>query len=175
MSCMKNFFQHIRQTGRRVWSRIRTPLVPLQRRIPYINKPITDADADEIGMDVYVDYLESAIEQGASMISVVSRFGTGKSSLIELLKKKYNGYEKKGSIRAKRVYCQVNLWSHLGKRVRSEKENAGTLELHRTFLYQMISALHPGKSSYFSKRTSRNFGMLRISTENPFRGAWMRN
>lgn len=174
MSRMKNFFLRIGQAGRRIWSRFRTPLVPLQRRIPYINKPITDAAADEIGMDVYVDYLESAIEQGASMISVVSRFGTGKSSLIELLKKKYNGYEKKGSVRAKRVYCQVNLWSHLGERTRPKRENDGTLELHRTFLYQMISALHPGKSSYFSKRTSRNFGMLRISTENPFWGAWIR-
>lgn len=174
MSRMKNFFWRIGQAGRRIWSRFRTPLVPLQRRIPYINKPITDAAADEIGMDVYVDYLESAIEQGASMISVVSRFGTGKSSLIELLKKKYNGYEKKGSVRAKRVYCQVNLWSHLGERTRPKRENDGTLELHRTFLYQMISALHPGKSSYFSKRTSRNFGMLRISTENPFWGAWIR-
>lgn len=56
-------------------NKIRVPLVSLKREIPYINKPITNVNADEIGMDVYVDYLESAIEQGASMISVISRLG----------------------------------------------------------------------------------------------------
>lgn len=174
MSRIKNFFGYIKQAAQKLLFKSGTPLAPLHRNIPYINKPITDTDADEIGMDVYVDYLESAIEQGASMISVVSRFGTGKSSLIELLKKKYSGFEKKGNIRTKRLYCQVNLWSHLGKIRQHEDGHNGTPELHRTFLYQMISALHPGKSSYFSKRTSRNFGMLRISTENPLWGAWIR-
>lgn len=164
MSFVKN---HLKQ-------KIKLPLISLHREIPYINKPITDVDADEIGMDVYVNYLESAIEQGASMISVVSQFGTGKSSLIELLKKKYNGFEKKGKAHVKRLYCQVNLWSHLGKVSEREERVDGTLELHRTFLYQIISALHPRASSYFSKRTSRNFGMLRISTENAFWGAWIR-
>ena len=115
MSRIKNFFGYIKQAAQKLLFTPGTPLAPLHRNIPYINKPITDTDADEIGMDVYVDYLESAIEQGASMISVVSRFGTGKSSLIELLKKKYSGYEKKGNMRTKRLYCQVNLWGHLGK------------------------------------------------------------
>lgn len=149
-------------------------ITSMNRKIPYINKPISDADFDEIGMEVYVDYLESAIEQRASMISVVSRFGTGKSSLIELLKRKYNGWEKFGKNKCKRVYCQINLWSQLEEQNPANSDsNARTLELHRTFLYQLIAAVHPKKSSYFSKRTSRNFGMFRISTENSFWNLWI--
>lgn len=152
----------------------------LERDMPYINRPISDAGADEIGMAVYVDYLESAIEQQAPMIAVVSRFGTGKSSLIELLKKKYHGWEKNKNGEYERVYCQVNLWSQLeagrskrqndaGEQIGSEWKENNTLELHRMFLYQLVAALSPKKSSYFSRRTGRNFGMFRICTESP---AW---
>ena len=66
-----------------------TEILSLNRQVPYMNKPISKSGEDEIGMKVYVDYLESAIEKGADMIAVVSGFGTGKSSLIELLKEKY--------------------------------------------------------------------------------------
>lgn len=137
-------------------------ITKLERDVPYMNKPISEATEDEIGMKVYVDYLESAIEKGADMIAVVSGFGTGKSSLIELLKEKYHGWSLRQGKRCERVYCQVNLWSQL----ESAKEQ--TLELHRTFLYQLIGTVYPYKSSYFSRRTGRNFGMFKISAESPF-------
>lgn len=151
-----------------------TPFSLVERNVPYLNKPINDAAADEIGMDVYVDYLESAIEQGASMIAIVSRFGTGKSSLIQLLKKKYSGFYKKDGRKKRREYCQINLWSHLNQQTEETdgKVAKSTTELHRIFLYQIISALQQKKSSYFSKRTSRNFGMLRLSAENTLGGVW---
>ena len=131
----------------------------IKREIPYTNKPITEESVDEIGMGVYVEHLESAIENGADMVAVISDFGTGKSSLIELLKEKYHGWTKRGSARCERVYCQVNLWSQLA----NGKEE--TLELHRAFLYQLISTVYPHKSSYFSRRTGRNFGIFKISAE----------
>lgn len=145
----------------------------VSRDIPYVNKPITEATADEIGMDVYVDYLESAIEKGADMISVVSRFGTGKSSLIALLKSKYNGWSSIKDEQYERVYCEINLWSQLEKRKEStdtEVKNdignsADTLELHKAFLYQLVSSIYPNKSSFISRRISQNFGMFKISTE----------
>ncbi len=137
----------------------KTQIRQLNRKIPYMNKPISEESYDEIGMGVYVDYLESAIENGADMIAVVSRFGTGKSSLIELLKEKYHGWEKRYGRKCERVYCQVNLWSQL------ENNTEQTLELHRMFLYQLIAMVYPHKSSYFSRRTGRNFGMFKVSTE----------
>ena len=139
-----------------------TEIVALNRQVPYMNKPISEFTEDEIGMSVYVDYLESAIEKGADMIAVVSGFGTGKSSLIELLKGKYHGWSLWQDRRCERVYCQVNLWSQL------ESQQAQTLELHRSFLYQLIGTVYPRKSSYFSRRTGRNFGMFKISAESPF-------
>lgn len=140
------------------------------RNATYSNKPISEENVDEIGMNTYVDYLESAIENNADMISVISSFGTGKSSLIELLKEKYNGWEKKNKQRCKRVYCQVNLWSQLEEtNIDKSEEKMGehTLELHRTFLYQLVSTIYPYKGSYISRRTGRNFGMFKISAETP--------
>ena len=137
-------------------------ITKLERDIPYMNKPISAAEKDEIGMKVYVDYLESAIERGADMIAVVSGFGTGKSSLIELLKERFHGRSIRQGKKCERVYCQINLWSQL------ESSNEQTLELHRTFLYQLIGTIYPYKSSYFSRRTGRNFGMFKISAESPF-------
>jgi len=161
MGKIKNFGKSIFQSLKRGLNVIKQKFYPtvnlLKKNMPYLNMPILDAKADGIGMEVYVDYLESAIEKRASMIAVVSRFGTGKSSLIEMLKQKYRGWEKE---RRKRVYCQINLWSQLAD---------DTLELHRNFLYQLVAAIEPQKSSYFSRRTGRNFGMFRISTESP---AW---
>ena len=145
-----------------------TPIKAVNRDIPYMNKPISEENADEIGMEVYVDHLESAIEKGADMIAVVSGFGTGKSSLIELLKKRYHGWSEKQGKRCERIYCQINLWSQLENQGANEEEKQNqTLELHRTFLYQLISTIYPAKSSYFSRRTGRNFGMFKISAESP--------
>lgn len=152
-------------------------LLLVGRSIPYVNKPITEENADRIGMNTYVDYLESAIENGADMISVVSRFGTGKSSLIALLKSKYRGWSKVNEKEYERVYCEINLWSQLewAKEIKDEEgkivetTRVDALELHRAFLYQLVSSIYPNKSSFISRRTSRNFGMFKISTES---GMW---
>jgi len=143
-----------------------------RKSVLYMNKPISKEHADEIGMNIYVDYLESAIQDGADMISVISRFGTGKSSLIELLKEKYNGVRKREKRVYRRIYCEINLWSQLESNgnngVDEEEVTNQTLELHRIFLYQLIASVLPSKSGYFSRRTSRNFGMLKISGESRF-------
>ena len=39
-----------------------------------MNEPISEVTIDEIGMNVYVDYLESALEKGADMSAVVFGF-----------------------------------------------------------------------------------------------------
>ena len=141
-----------------------------ERNIVYFNKPICENNVDEIGINTHVEHLESAIEQGADMISIVSRYGTGKSSLIELLKEKYSGWEDAGKQQYRRVYCQINLWSQLeesDERKDGEVLESQTLELHRTFLYQLVSTIYPYKGSYISRRTGQNFGMFKISAETP--------
>ena len=146
-------------------SNAREEIQKLTPKVLFMNKPISEATADEIGVGVYVDYLESAIEKGADMIAIISGFGTGKSSLIELLKTKYHGWKKEK--KQERVYCQVNLWSQLETGGTKKEDGIKSIDLHRSFLYQLISAVYPHKSSYFSRRTGRNFGLFKISAESP--------
>ena len=124
----------------------------------YLNRPIAEPEADKIGMGVYVDYIEDAMHKGANMIAVISEYGTGKSSLIELLERKYNGEEppENGRRSTIREYCHVNLWSQLEQNTipitdkdatNTKSDTAAdnaTLQLHRNFLYQIVSMLFPG-------------------------------
>ena len=130
------------------------------KNLTYLNKPIPDEEWDGIGISPYVDNLESAIRNGASLIAVVSQFGTGKSSIMELLKKRYHGKETIDGIRYTREYHEVNMWSVL----KDGQADAGT-ELHKSFLYQLISAVDSTKGEYVSKRMSTNYGLFRLSLD----------
>lgn len=128
--------------------------------LTYLNKPISGEEWDGIGVSPYVDNLESAIRSGASLIAVISQFGTGKSSVMEMLKKRYFGTEKLDGVDYIREYHEVNMWSVL----KQGNENAGT-ELHKSFLYQLISSVDSSKGEYVSKRMSSNYGLFRISLD----------
>lgn len=128
--------------------------------LTYLNKPISGEEWDGIGISPYVDNLESAIRSGASLIAVISQFGTGKSSVMEMLKKRYFGTEKLDGVDYIREYHEVNMWSVL----KQGNENAGT-ELHKSFLYQLISSVDNSKGEYVSKRMSSNYGLFRISLD----------
>lgn len=54
----------------------------------FLNTPISDKCQDVIGMGKYIEKLNSAIDAGAQMIAVTSPFGSGKSSISELLEQK---------------------------------------------------------------------------------------
>lgn len=128
--------------------------------LTYLNKPIPGEEWDGIGISPYVDNVESAIRNGASLIAVVSPFGTGKSSVMELLKKRYYGNETVDGIRYEREYHEVNMWSVL----KQGGDNAG-IELHKSFLYQLISSVDSTKGEYVSKRMSANYGLFRLSLD----------
>ena len=68
--------------------------------ILFLNSPVEDIDADIIGMEPYVEQLNAAIDAGAQVIAVTSPFGAGKTSLIELLKRR----------RAKSPKCGILEW-----------------------------------------------------------------
>ena len=54
----------------------------------YLNRPIQNEDEDWIGISTYVDKLDAAVDADARIVAVTSDFGTGKSSLISLYKKR---------------------------------------------------------------------------------------
>lgn len=54
----------------------------------FLNTPIASSVHDVVGVEMYVEKLDMAIDAGAQMIALTSPFGAGKSSVIELLQKK---------------------------------------------------------------------------------------
>lgn len=124
--------------------------------IVFLNSPIHDIAEDILGVQTYVDTLQAAIDANAQMIATTSPFGAGKSSVTELLRAHKNN---------QRV-VNVSMWSHLCNR-KKDDETAQTTELHRSFLYQIVSNLNSKNGAYISRRLSKNYGLLKLHTESP--------
>lgn len=143
--------------------------------ILFLNSPVEDIDADIIGMEPYVEQLNAAIDAGAQVIAVTSPFGAGKTSLIELLKRRRAKPPKyrilawlvnhmpafiKDAFR-KEWMIEVSMWLQLPKKV-SELQ---PIQLHKTFVYQLVSQISPRTGTYINRRLSKNFGLLGLYTK----------
>lgn len=117
----------------------------------FLNLPVSKEEDDVIGFDTYADNLSCAIDSGAQMIGVTSPFGTGKTSVIELLQKKRACHENEQIIK-------IPMWSYLsnisGKSI--------SLELHKTLVYQIASQIDHNKGTYINRRLSSNYGLLKL-------------
>lgn len=150
-----------------------------KKKTVYLNRPIQNKKEDWIGISTYVEKLDDAIEEGAKIIAVTSDFGTGKSSLISLYKSLYeNTFQSSILGRGKKVLC-INMWgnyAHIQKertqdstRNESNYEKIMPLELHKAFIYQVISQINPKdkrKSNYISRRLSKDFGIFSVNGKN---------
>lgn len=117
----------------------------------FLNTPIHDEANDILGFQSHVDDLQAAIDANAQMIAITSPFGAGKSSVTELLRTQKDN---------QRV-VNVSMWSHLCKKSDDTIGNQ-TIELHRSFLYQIVSNLSSKNGSYISRRLSKNYGLLKL-------------
>lgn len=128
----------------------------------FLNTPIASSGHDVVGVEMYVEKLDMAIDAGAQMIAVTSPFGAGKSSVIELLQKRRAEKRRDRKYRwahGKERFIEVSMWSHLG-----EVHEDSCADLHRTFVYQLASQIAPEKGTYVNRRLSRNYGLLRLYT-----------
>ena len=73
----------------------------------FVNNPINDDKQDVLGIKTYVNRINQAIDDGANIIGIIGDYGTGKSSLIELIKSKH-----KNSI-------NINMWGNEKKEYRT--------------------------------------------------------
>ena len=131
----------------------------------YLNQPISNADSDWIGMSAYVNKIDEAIQNDAQMIAITSDYGSGKSSLIELLENKYTPSRK-----SKKKIHKISLWGFLNgekKQVDSESASSKSIDLHKSFLYQLGNNINPKLGAYISRRLSKNFGLFKIVTSSP--------
>lgn len=131
----------------------------------FVNRPIKKVEEDVVGFSTQVDTICEAMESGSTMIGVVADYGTGKSSITDLL---INRVKSKPYKYPKPI--KVNLWDCLQNEKSPEISNKAAerevSDLTKSFLYQLASG-HDKKhrfSSYINKRLSRNYGNISFST-----------
>ena len=124
--------------------------------IVFVNNPIKLAEDDVIGFLDQVEMISCAIDDGeASMIGVIADYGTGKSSITEMLKEKYvkAGYPEP---------IKINMWDSLSEPNDSQNNNSNNQvsDLTKSFLFQLANG-HDGKlGSYVNKLLSKNYGII---------------
>lgn len=119
--------------------------------VVYINKPISEIDNDVLGINTQLNRIDKAIEKGANVVGIIGDYGTGKSSLIELLK---NKYEKP---------IMINMWNYSNNdNATNNKEDKGIKQLTRNFLFQMAIGEDTKFAQYISKKMSKNYGIISV-------------
>lgn len=129
-----------------------------QSSLIFMNTPIADISEDVVGFSTHVEKLHAAIASGGQMIALTSPFGAGKTSIVELLQKEYEDDSQKRIIK-------VSMWSHLpsDKGEATEGHTEGdTAELHKGFVYQLITQINRQKGKYISRLLNPSFGLLKL-------------
>ena len=100
-------------------------------KIIFLNNSINQKSEDAIGYDAYVDKLNTAINSGAKMIAITSPFGSGKTTIIDLL-------SEKRAVNKNEKILKIPMWSQLNCLTADDNNS---IELHKNFLYQISSAI----------------------------------
>ncbi|MBE6915999.1 MAG: hypothetical protein E7471_05125 [Ruminococcaceae bacterium] len=128
----------------------------MSNKMLFLSNSIDDPQSDIIGFETYASNLNDSIDEGARMIAVTSPFGSGKTSIVELLKKKRSKNKRE-------KFLSVQMWSELNEL----KDINKTCELHKNFLYQIGSSISPRKGTYINRRLSNNYGLLKLHINRP--------
>lgn len=125
--------------------------------IVFVNTPISDAIHDVIGFDSQVKTLRAAIADGANMIGIIANYGTGKSSMTELLSQSFDDDDNKP--------IKINMWDCLSQATTSkDKLNENISNLTKSFLYQLSNGKDRKFGSYINKILSKNYGNISFAT-----------
>ena len=136
-------------------------MIKLKRKYYKVNleNPIKNKKDDIFGYDCEVKRIKNAIKDDANVIGIVSEYGSGKSSLIQLL------INKLFFLRYKII--RVNLWDNKLKIIDDKDESIPSeksiVRLHKTFLRQVSSQTRKYNSAYINRRINANYGAAKIS------------
>ena len=150
---MKNFIIKIVETlkNRKIVNNDKKISEKQEEPMVYINKPISNFEEDVLGVKTYVDRIDKAIKDEANVIGVIGDYGTGKSSLIELLKNKYPDS------------ININMWNNTYSKENNENPNEKSIKnLTKNFLFQMAMGDGRQFAQYINKKLSKNYGILSI-------------
>lgn len=116
--------------------------------------PVRNYDEDFVGFEEEVEMLKEGINSEARIIGLVADYGSGKSSIIELLRTELDT--------EKYDVVKINLLDPDGKIV--------GLEAHKRLLIQLANHKYKERkdSSYIIKRINPNYKSIDISSKNKF-------
>ena len=139
--------------------------------IVFVNRPISDPTEDIVGFGTQVKEIEAAVEKGATMIGVIANYGTGKSSVTDMLEGDIRKTEKEeclSLIRRKTSIIKINMWDCLQKTEAKEfNQEAATKEvtnLTKSLLFQMALGKSKKFAEFINKRLSKNYGIVSLSS-----------
>lgn len=131
--------------------------------IVFINNPISNTNEDVIGFESQVETLMCAIENNANMIGIIADYGTGKSSMTELLTKRIEVTNKN---KPTNKPIKINMWDCLSKVLGEGKEPESVSTLTKSFLYQLANGHSTKFGRYINKLLSKNYGNISFSSNN---------
>ena len=127
--------------------------------IVFVNNPVTESNYDVIGFDSQVKTIERAIADGATMIGLVADYGTGKSSMTELL---CDAFVKQGNPKP----IKINMWDSLSQE-NPKTDSTSISNLTKSFLFQLANGKNSTFSRYVNKMLSKNYGNISFATNKP--------
>ena len=126
--------------------------------IVFINKPANSYSQDVIGFKTQIETIYKAIENDANMIGIIADYGTGKSTISDILiSDVINNEHKYNAIR-------INMWDSI-----SHSHGGNDIsDLTKSFIYQLANGSDDmcsvsKLSRYASKRMSKNFNTISFS------------
>lgn len=127
--------------------------------IVFVNNPITTEKEDVIGLSGYLDTVNQAINDDSTMIGVIADYGTGKSSMNELLINEAR--KKKWPLPVK-----INMWDSISDITNEENINSNISNLTKSFLFQLANGHDTKFGGYINKLLSKNYGNISFATNN---------
>lgn len=127
--------------------------------IVFVNNPISQSDDDVIDFSSQVNTIKTAINNGAKMIGIIADYGTGKSSMSELLKSEI---KKDGNPEP----IKINMWDCLCQVTKKTDTSESVSNLTKSFLYQLSNGRSRRFASYINKLLSKNYGNISFAANN---------
>jgi len=125
----------------------------MRDKLYFPDYPVKDLKDDYVGFEEQIEMIKEGIESNSRIVGLVADYGSGKSSIIELLKKELD--EEEYDI------VKINLLDPDGQ--------ANEFEAHKRLLIQLANHKYKnelGKLSYITKRLNPNYKSVDISTKN---------
>lgn len=121
---------------------------------------------DAIGYEVYVNDIIDSIRSDARMIGLISNYGSGKSTVINMVREKIK--KEQTNDKTSKI-ISINLW-----KIKNEKNNdinieENTLDIHKFLLRSLIQYLpNSANKDYFKRKVDNKYTLFNIILKNKF-------